>query len=384
MSGRSWLLARAWLPAFAIAAILLAPAGTNLRSTYSLRWLAAGLVLIAAIGRKDRRFAITTAVASAAGAIYIAADNLSRMYEGASTARWFYVAGAVIVVALSLRNLLRPTHPFDPVMLVSVQLAVGLVAYWLYYQFSSLALDYRNYPPESVLRTAGTELSLLALAFAGIGLGISRTWRPAAKRLGWSRPEGWHLALALLIATVFLLSNLPLNLLAYWLEPNSLTAIGRIYQRVFTGVPWWSYPLIAVMAGIGEETMFRGALQPRFGILVTALLFALIHIQYGTTLILGWIFIHGLAYGLVRRHINTTTAIIAHATYDFGAFLSAIGFVAFALIALLMVVYLWEPAMRNRQLILNTVKQGFIDDWKGLRQRSYLSPLWKSPPSSTA
>lgn len=383
MSGRSWLLARAWLPVFAIAAILLAPSGTTLRSTYALRWLAAALVLIAAIGRRDRRIAIATALISAAGALYIAADNVSRINGGASAARWFYIAGAVMVIALSLRQLAPPSR-FDPVMLVAIQLAIGLAAYWLYYQFSGLALDYRNYPPESVLRTAGIELALIALAFAGVGLGVQRTWRPAAQRLGWSKPQGWQGALALLVATVFLLSNLPLNLLAYWLEPSSLLAIGRIYQRVFTGVPWWSYPLIALMAGVGEETMFRGALQPRFGILATALLFALIHIQYGPTLILAWIFVHGLAYGLIRRHINTTTAVLAHATYDFGAFLSVFGFITFALIALLMALYLWEPATRNRRLIWNTVQQGFVDDWKGLRQRSYLSPLWKSPPSSTA
>ena len=40
---------------------------------------------------------------------------------------------------------------------------------------------------------------------------------------------------------------------------------------------------LGLAAGIGEETLFRGALQPRFGLLITSLLFALLHSQYGIT-----------------------------------------------------------------------------------------------------
>ena len=42
-----------------------------------------------------------------------------------------------------------------------------------------------------------------------------------------------------------------------------------------------------VGAGICEEVLFRGALQPRLGLPATALLFASTHVQYGLSIILG-------------------------------------------------------------------------------------------------
>lgn len=370
MPDRSWLLARSWIPLFATAAILLVPAGVTPQSTYTLRWVAAGLVLLAAIGRKRWTVALAAAALAGAGALFITVDSTVRVLSGGMAARSFYVAGGLIVLALSLWQLRGKRH-LDPVFLVAVQLAVGLVAYWFYDEFSGLALDYRTYAQDSLSRAAGIELSLLALAFAAAGLGVSRTWRPAAERLGWLGLKRRHIALAVMVAGFLLLSNIPLNLLMSRLMPDSQLAIARIYLRVFNGVPWWSFPIFAVMAGLCEETMFRGALQPRFGIVATAALFALIHIQYGPTLVLVWVFAHGIAYGLIRRHINTTTAVLAHAIYDFAAFLPGIGILAFGGVAVFMAA---SGAVSTLAL---------SDERKRRRLRSYLSPPWKSPPSST-
>ncbi len=74
--------------------------------------------------------------------------------------------------------------------------------------------------------------------------------------------------------------------------------------------------ILGLSAGICEEILFRGALQPKFGIILTALLFAFLHIQYPALWMLFMIFIIGIILGYVRKITNTTTAIIVHSTYD--------------------------------------------------------------------
>lgn len=73
---------------------------------------------------------------------------------------------------------------------------------------------------------------------------------------------------------------------------------------------------LGLAAGLGEETLFRGALQPRFGLIFASVLFALLHSTYGLTLATAIVFGVGLTLGLVRQRTNTTTCIIVHALYN--------------------------------------------------------------------
>jgi hypothetical protein len=70
-------------------------------------------------------------------------------------------------------------------------------------------------------------------------------------------------------------------------------------------------------AGIGEELLFRGALQPVLGLWFTAILFAASHIQYGLTPATLAVFIIAIALGIIRQRTNTTVAILVHFGYDF-------------------------------------------------------------------
>jgi membrane protease YdiL (CAAX protease family) len=105
--------------------------------------------------------------------------------------------------------------------------------------------------------------------------------------------------------------------------PDAYYAIGAILYKTDYQLPLWANLSYAVLAGVCEETLFRGVIQPRVGILVTAVLFAAIHIQYGLTPILGLVFASGLVFGLIRKHLNLTTAVIAHAATDTGGFVWA-------------------------------------------------------------
>lgn len=67
---------------------------------------------------------------------------------------------------------------------------------------------------------------------------------------------------------------------------------------------------IVILAPISEELMFRGLLFWRIknsklktigAIIIPAILFSAIHIQYSELLTLGIIFIDGLFYGLARH-----------------------------------------------------------------------------------
>ena len=74
--------------------------------------------------------------------------------------------------------------------------------------------------------------------------------------------------------------------------------------------------ILGLSAGIGEELLLRGALQPRFGIFITSLLFALLHTQYGLTFVLVGLFLIGAMLGKMRVRYGTAAPIITHAVFN--------------------------------------------------------------------
>ncbi|MBK6432580.1 MAG: CPBP family intramembrane metalloprotease [Anaerolineae bacterium] len=55
--------------------------------------------------------------------------------------------------------------------------------------------------------------------------------------------------------------------------------------------------------------IFRGALQPRFGLILTSFLFAVIHVQYGLSPAVVQVFVLGLVLGIIRQRGNLTMSI---------------------------------------------------------------------------
>ena len=80
--------------------------------------------------------------------------------------------------------------------------------------------------------------------------------------------------------------------------------------------------VLGVSAGVGEELLVRGALQPRAGLFWASILFAAGHVQY-TWFGMLTILLLGVALGIVRARANTTTAIVVHGLYDIVAAISA-------------------------------------------------------------
>jgi len=73
--------------------------------------------------------------------------------------------------------------------------------------------------------------------------------------------------------------------------------------------------VLGISAGVGEEILVRGALQPRVGLVWASLLFAAAHVQY-TWFGMLTIVLLGLTLGVVKNRANTTTAIVVHVLYD--------------------------------------------------------------------
>lgn len=75
--------------------------------------------------------------------------------------------------------------------------------------------------------------------------------------------------------------------------------------------------ILALTSAVSEEILFRGALQPVFGIPLTTVLFVLFHNQYTLTPAMLIILIVGTGLALLRQYQSTTSAIIAHFIYNF-------------------------------------------------------------------
>lgn len=79
--------------------------------------------------------------------------------------------------------------------------------------------------------------------------------------------------------------------------------------------------LISLSAGIGEEILFRGSLQPLMGIWLTALLFVMLHgyisIRNPQLSIYGFFMVVVAAgFGYLTKHVGLVSAITAHSVID--------------------------------------------------------------------
>lgn len=81
----------------------------------------------------------------------------------------------------------------------------------------------------------------------------------------------------------------------------------------------WELFAIAAFAGIGEEVLFRGVLQPRVGWFIASILFGLAHSITPTYVIVASV-LGGLLGQLQVVCGNLWAPIIAHAVYDYIAF----------------------------------------------------------------
>lgn len=156
------------------------------------------------------------------------------------------------------------------------------------------------------------------LGMIGVGWLIRRDWPSTLQRLGLVMPTTNQA----IIGVVFGLLMVPVIMgveqlgaqFNFGFDPTVEDLTEQLLGPLFES-PFGIFT-IGAAAALGEETIFRGALQPRFGILLTSLLFALVHSNYGFTLSTLIVFVIGLLLGVLRKRYNTSTAMLMHATYN--------------------------------------------------------------------
>jgi membrane protease YdiL (CAAX protease family) len=290
------------------------------------------IVANAAVGKSWSRIAIGVLTGIVAGAIFLlgalelagapvfAQDLTGSARLGREVGTMATGFAAAALVAQPVRERLArilPINPENPVHALAVSLAVimlGLTATVI--AFTDVLATIQAQPPLSLGDLIIQEIPFLILGIAGVGLFIRRNVRDSAARLGLVVPAWWHLALALAAAGAFFVFAGGVDALSLAVTPNQGQRVQSVVQHVFGNLLTNPIAIVAlaVVPGICEDVLFRGALQPRFGLLATAVLFAAIHTEYGLSFTLLGVFVLAIGLGLIRKYTNTTTSALCHAT----------------------------------------------------------------------
>lgn len=164
-----------------------------------------------------------------------------------------------------------------------------------------------------------TAILMTAIAFLGIGMAIRRTIMQSLARLGLRLPTTqdvvWGIGVGVGLYGVLIVLALIWTALVPPEQLAEQSAAAEQIAQSFNTIPL-AFAL-SLAAAVSEEILFRGALQPVFGLIPTSLFFALMHVQYTLTPATIIIFVVALGLGLLRQRQSTSAAIIAHFVYNF-------------------------------------------------------------------
>jgi membrane protease YdiL (CAAX protease family) len=237
------------------------------------------------------------------------------------------IAGALGILYLwpkvqALVARLLPVRPGSPVIYLTVVFGLILVAL-------QIGAQVEAQQPLTYTDLLAQDLPLLALAFFGVGLWIRRSPRQAVERLGLEPPPDrrWWLASLLGIA-VFMAVAFVIEAVANVVAPAQEKQVTDVSNLLFSH---FNNPaaviFLGVLAGVVEETLFRGALLPRFGIVASSVLFAALHTQYAVSFATLEVFVLGMGLGWLRvQSRSTLPCMVTHAGYDI-----AVGLLPFVL-----------------------------------------------------
>jgi membrane protease YdiL (CAAX protease family) len=248
------------------------------------------------------------------------------VFVGAAVVLTLMVPAAMVAVFTpSLRLWLARRIPFEPgnpvhvvaLALLAISFVTALLQQVLLTGIPAFAKEVFGSANYTSLDIVVGELPFVVIGFLGVGLFVHRDFGQSLRRLGLVRPTWGQLALGLAAAGALYLASDGLERLGAWLTPglsqqlaqNTRSLFGHLTDPV-------SALIVGLSAGIGEEILFRGALQQRLGIVSTAILFGVVHLNYGVSLTLLSVVLVAVALAVLRRYANTTTTIVTHATLD--------------------------------------------------------------------
>lgn len=283
--------------------------------------VAYGLVYWAYRGETDRSARVGIyLVYGIPGTLLLVAGLVSTIY-GRSNGPVLFAIGLGLVLPLygGFRRLVAVFSPLDPSSATDLSGLCVLLAVMFYVFVTSVM----NNGPESVNSSVSdsylivTVLTYVGLAFAAVGYGFRRTFGESVARLGLRRPSGRIVAIAVGFVFISLVISGIASALTAAVQPDVSDKIQQSLQNMTSDV---QNPIGAVIlglsAGIGEEIFFRGAIQPRYGIALTSMLFAVLHTQYGLSVTSLGILGIGVMLGYERNKYGTPASMITHAIFN--------------------------------------------------------------------
>lgn len=166
-------------------------------------------------------------------------------------------------------------------------------------------------------------IGLVLLAFCGVGILVARKPLQVFERLSWVKPSWTQVGIGVLLIFMTFTYDYLWSLYTHQAPGDLAAKLTNYNAGTFSAGGGAGPSLILALAtglcaGIGEETLIRGALQPVLGIFPAALLHGLLHGQFSHAPIYilqvtGW----SVLMGIVKRYTNTTTTIIGHAGFNF-------------------------------------------------------------------
>jgi membrane protease YdiL (CAAX protease family) len=173
-----------------------------------------------------------------------------------------------------------------------------------------------------------TALWAMPLVLVGAGFPLRRSFRQALARLGVGLLRRSDVPTLLGLTLGLLVVGIGMGVVTdrVWTWAGWGSTDGALVQRLF-GAPAAS-PLgiicIGLSAGLTEELLVRGLLQPRLGWLLPNVAFAAAHaFQYGADGVLT-VFVIGAVQAGIRARWNTTAAVMTHSLYDTALLLAAL------------------------------------------------------------
>ncbi|MEW5986480.1 MAG: CPBP family intramembrane glutamic endopeptidase [Chloroflexota bacterium] len=265
-------------------------------------------------------------------ALAVLPDSFWVTFTKAQTMPFQPQAGAAVLLAIALwgtlvslpparRALARflPINPASPVHTLALVMA-GYLGGNTLLTLSQGGLEGLAEAAEaaSVVTFVSSELLLVAVAAAGVGLFSRRSGQQVVARLGLTALRPRQLVAGMGWVAVMVVTQGVVGAAWFIWQPQQAELLESVNTLLLQDIDslgeWFA---LALAAAVGEEILFRGALQPVLGLLPTAALFALAHVQYGLTPVTVFVLILGLVLGLIRRRWNTSLAIVVHFSYNF-------------------------------------------------------------------
>jgi uncharacterized protein len=229
-----------------------------------------------------------------------------------------------------------PPQPGDPAEVTAPPVQVPAMAMepaagspiartlWVYFSFlaSSAVIAAMVRADESAIVAAEFVGTILYAVVAFVAMAACwKTVRPALARMGRLK---WYPIVIVLGTLTFAGANVLVEVINYVLDAPEFSYSGDILEA---GYGWGMVVLlIAVAPAISEEIAFRGIIQPSLGrilkpgeaLLVTALLFAILHLQWLGLLhlsilglVLGWVRIRsGSLYPCILLHFVHNSLVV--------------------------------------------------------------------------